>query len=130
MDAAEFMATVEGSPAGTWIHCAGDLNVRADAAMGAAYAEASALGDSRIVLDFEHVGYINSTGIALIVQLLGAARADGRTVAAVSPTTTGRSSRSPGSRTTWRSSTRHRSVRPRAMEETTHDRDDHHGEQG
>jgi anti-anti-sigma factor len=33
--------------------------------------------------DFEHVGYINSTGIALIVRLLTSARADGRTVRAV-----------------------------------------------
>ena len=42
-----------------------------------------ALGAPAITLDFEACGYINSTGIALIVRLLTAARAEGRTVRAV-----------------------------------------------
>ena len=82
MDPIEFTAAVSGTSAAATIRCAGDLNVRADAAMEAAYAEAATLGASQITLDFERVGYINSTGIALIVRLLTAARADGRTVRA------------------------------------------------
>ena len=34
-------------------------------------------------LDFGHVGFINSTGIALVVRLLAEARRDGRTVRAL-----------------------------------------------
>ena len=83
MTAIEFTTTIEGSADEARIHCMGDLNVRADEAMEAAYAAAAALGASRITLEFEDVGYINSTGIALIVRLLTAARADGRTVRAV-----------------------------------------------
>jgi len=83
MTAIEFTTTIEGSADEARIHCMGDLNVRADEAMEAAYKEAAALGASRITLEFEDVGYINSTGIALIVRLLTAARADGRTVRAV-----------------------------------------------
>jgi anti-anti-sigma factor len=83
MDATEFTATVEAAPGEARIHCQGDLNGRADAALETAYAEAAAIGEGRVTLDFERCGYINSTGIALIVRLLTAARADGRTVRAV-----------------------------------------------
>jgi len=83
MDPIEFSATVDGTALAARILCEGDLNVRADAAMEAAYADAAALGARQITLDFEHVGYINSTGIALIVRLLTSARADGRAVRAV-----------------------------------------------
>src|SRR4029453_6282677 len=38
---------------------------------------------TRVVLDFGGVGYINSTGIALIVRLLAEARRDHRDVVAV-----------------------------------------------
>jgi anti-anti-sigma factor len=50
--------------------------------LDAAYGSAAATSAATIVLDFGRVVYINSTGIALIVGLLGRARADGRTVAA------------------------------------------------
>jgi anti-sigma B factor antagonist len=83
MGVTEFTATVSGSPDGARILCTGDLNVRADAAMETAYADAAALGARQITLEFGQVGYINSTGIALIVRLLTAARADGRTVRAM-----------------------------------------------
>ena len=83
MEVSEFTADVDASGDAARIRCEGDLNGRADAAMEAAYAEAAALGTTRITLDFERVGYINSTGIALIVRLLTSARADGRTVQAV-----------------------------------------------
>jgi len=82
MEPTEFTATVEDATDETRIHCIGDLNGRADAAFESAYAQAAAFGHDRITLDFERCGYINSTGIALIVRLLASARADGRTVRA------------------------------------------------
>ena len=50
--------------------------------LGEVPAEAAALGPGAIVLNFEGVDYINSTGIALIVGLLARARAERRTVGA------------------------------------------------
>jgi anti-sigma B factor antagonist len=82
MEPTEFTATVEDATDEARIRCTGDLNGRADAALEAAYAAASALGHDKITLDFERCGYINSTGIALIVRFLSDARADGRTVRA------------------------------------------------
>ena len=82
METTEFTATVDGTAESARIRCDGDLNGRADSAMETAYAEVAGLGATRITLDFARVGYINSTGIALIVRLLTAARADGRTVRA------------------------------------------------
>ena len=83
MEAIEFTAVVMGTEDAARIHCTGDLNVRADGAMEAAYAEALALGAHQITLEFEDVGYINSTGIALVVRLLADARRDGRAVRAI-----------------------------------------------
>ena len=53
----------------------GDVDGGAREALDAAYAEAA--GAATLLLDFGDVDYINSTGIALIVGLLGRARADG-----------------------------------------------------
>lgn len=61
---------------------AGDVDVAADAAFADGYARAAAAGATRLVLDFAGVGYINSTGIALIVRLLAEARRDRREVVA------------------------------------------------
>jgi anti-sigma B factor antagonist len=52
----------------------GDLDGRAAAGMGNAYSQASEHAPRTIVLNFEAVDYINSTGIALIVGMLGQAR--------------------------------------------------------
>lgn len=61
----------------------GDLNGRADETLAAAYAKVAKLGPHRVSLDFSQVGYINSTGIALVVRLLAEARRDGRAVRAI-----------------------------------------------
>jgi anti-sigma B factor antagonist len=61
----------------------GDVDIAADEALAAAYAEAAASGATRVVLDFDRVDYINSTGIALIVRLLAEARRDHREVVAL-----------------------------------------------
>ncbi len=47
-----------------------------------AYRAAAETGATKVELDFGSVDYINSTGIALIVGLLGRARADSREVLA------------------------------------------------
>jgi anti-anti-sigma factor len=53
----------------------GDVDARAAASLEAAWTEALADHPSAVALNFTHTGYINSTGIALIVGLLAAARA-------------------------------------------------------
>jgi anti-sigma B factor antagonist len=60
----------------------GDINAMAEKSLTDAYAEASRMGVHRVVLNFSEVGYINSTGIALIVGLLATARKEGRSFAA------------------------------------------------
>ena len=64
------------------IELEGDVDGGARESLDAAYAAAAASAEGTVVLDFSRVVYINSTGIALIVGLLGRARADGRMVAA------------------------------------------------
>lgn len=56
----------------------GEINGFAEEALSAAYAEAEAQDPNTILLNFEGVDYINSTGIALIVGLLARARASRR----------------------------------------------------
>lgn len=57
------------------VDLAGDINRHSDGALHAAYEEAAAASGSHIVLNFSDVGFINSTGIAVIVSLLARARA-------------------------------------------------------
>jgi anti-sigma B factor antagonist len=52
----------------------GDLDGRADATMSSVFAQAARTDPRAIVLNFAGVGYINSTGIALIVGVLTRAR--------------------------------------------------------
>jgi anti-anti-sigma factor len=52
----------------------GDIDGFADAALDVAYSEADQFDPPAIMLNFSKVGYINSTGIALIVGLLARAR--------------------------------------------------------
>ena len=56
----------------------GEINAFAEEAMRSAYNEAASLGESNILLNFEGVDYINSTGIALIVGLITQARKSSR----------------------------------------------------
>ena len=60
----------------------GQIDREAVAVLEAAYTAAAQRGASVVELDFAAVEYINSTGIALIVGLLGKARSQGRTVRA------------------------------------------------
>ncbi len=60
----------------------GEVDGSADDALNAAYAQATAQNPDRVLLNFDQVSYINSTGIALIVGLLAEARQAGRTILA------------------------------------------------
>ena len=82
MDDRHFDAEITEVPDEVRIRLTGDLNARADETLGDAYAQVAALGPRRVSLDFGHVGYINSTGIALIVRLLADARRDHREIRA------------------------------------------------
>lgn len=59
----------------TVIDLVGDVNAGAEETLDAAWDEAVRGGPDAVVLNFEGAGYINSTGIALIVGLLARARA-------------------------------------------------------
>jgi anti-anti-sigma factor len=52
----------------------GEIGLSAADALDAAYAQAGSRNPAAILLNFDDVDYINSTGIALIVGLLGKAR--------------------------------------------------------
>jgi anti-anti-sigma factor len=60
----------------------GEINGFAQEALDAAYAEAESNDPEAILLNFEGVDYINSTGIALIVGLLAKARVSKRRLVA------------------------------------------------
>ena len=83
MDDRQFGAEITEIPDEVRVRLTGDLNARADQTLADAYAQVVALGPKRVTLDFGHVGYINSTGIALVVRFLADARRDGRAVRAV-----------------------------------------------
>ena len=60
----------------------GEINDFAQEALDAAYAEAESNDPEVILLNFEEIDYINSTGIALIVGLLAKARISKRRLVA------------------------------------------------
>ena len=61
---------------------AGEINGFGEEALNAAYAEAESFDPKAVLLNFEGVDYINSTGIALILGLLARARASHRSLLA------------------------------------------------
>lgn len=77
----EFSATVRRADKGTVIALVGTVNRMAKELMESAYVEASQ-SPGEIVLDFNGVDYINSTGIAVIVGVLAMARAEQRAIGA------------------------------------------------
>ena len=64
------------------IDMSGEVNAQAEGALDRAYSSAVESGATSIVLNFEHVDYMNSTGIALIVGLLARAKKDRRQISA------------------------------------------------
>jgi anti-anti-sigma factor len=69
---------VRREPGGVVLDLRGEINGFGQQALDAAYAEAETKDPETILLNFEEVDYINSTGIALIVGLLAKARASKR----------------------------------------------------
>ena len=83
MSETTFSATVRDQNGTPVLDMEGDINGFAEEALNTAYSDAETRQSDSIVLNFEKVTYINSTGIALIVGLLARARAAKRgTVAA------------------------------------------------
>jgi anti-sigma B factor antagonist len=82
MSAQAFSAQVRQQPEVVVIDLHGEVNAFAESALNAAYAETERLNPARILLNFQEVSYINSTGIALIVGILAQARKDRRSLAA------------------------------------------------
>lgn len=58
----------------------GDITNQAEHDLREAYDRAAALDPAAILLNFSAVGYINSTGIALLVGLLARARSEARRI--------------------------------------------------
>ena len=83
MDEQQFGAEISEVPEEVRVRLSGDLNGRAAEVLAGAYSQVAARGPRRVTLDFGRVGYINSTGIALVVRLLADARRDGRAVRAL-----------------------------------------------
>lgn len=75
-----FEATVRNDKGAIVIDLAGEMNAFAEASLEAAYSRAIAGDPPVLLLNFSNVGYINSTGIAVIVGLLAKARSAHRQV--------------------------------------------------
>ena len=74
MPAKSLEAQVRLRPGAAVIDLHGEIDAEASDSLNAAYAEAEGQGADVILLNFNDVAYINSTGIALIVGLLARAR--------------------------------------------------------
>lgn len=64
----------------TIVNIKGDLTAASEASLKDACKNANDIGASRMLLVFDPAAYINSGGIALVIQLLGEARKKSRTV--------------------------------------------------
>lgn len=73
MSTSRFDARVRIDEGVAVIDVSGDVDAFAEEAINAAYAEAIGGDSTTILLNFDRVGYINSTGIGLIVGLLAQA---------------------------------------------------------
>lgn len=81
MPGRDFGATVVVDGDRTVVSLHGDINAGARERLDEAYSEAERAGTA-VMLDFDDVDYINSTGIALIVGVLARARAANLSVVA------------------------------------------------
>ena len=77
-------ANIRDLSGATVLDLSGEINGFSEEALNAAYSEVEAKDPEVILLNFEDVDYINSTGIALIVGLLARARASKRCLLAYS----------------------------------------------
>src|SRR5262245_25750730 len=77
-----FDVHVRRQPRAAIIELHGEINAAAEARLNQAYVQAEQDNPELILLNFERVGYINSTGIALVVGLLARARTSKRRLVA------------------------------------------------
>jgi anti-anti-sigma factor len=80
MRTTEFQVEAEAGRGTAVLRLAGDVSAAAESALLEAYGRLA--GEQVVLLDFEQVEYINSTGIALIVGLLAEARKRGQEIQA------------------------------------------------
>jgi anti-anti-sigma factor len=76
MQTSRFEARVRPNGDAAVVELEGDIDSGAETPLEQAYAEATGGGARTVTLDFSSVGYINSTGIALLVGLLAHGRRD------------------------------------------------------
>ena len=82
MPQAQLAMTVRNGEAGaSVIDIAGDLTGSSEEVMAGAYAEAGAGGAKSIVLNFDGLEYMNSSGIGLLVTMLIRAQRNGQRLA-------------------------------------------------
>lgn len=81
MPAVPFSSEQHIERGGTVLTLRGDINRSAQVDLAEAYEDAKT-GPGRLLLNFTDVDFINSTGIALVVQILADCRTKGREVAA------------------------------------------------
>ena len=80
MESRDLQADVRRQDEAAIVHLSGEVNGSSEGALNDAYDE---VVDARtVVLNFEDVQYINSSGIAVIVGVLGRARRDGKSIVA------------------------------------------------
>jgi len=77
-----FSARIRLQAGAVVIDLSGEINAAAEVLLNEAYAEAEKQSPAAIILNFKETGFINSTGIALIVSLLSRARKDHRPLVA------------------------------------------------
>jgi anti-anti-sigma factor len=77
-----YPVAVQGEPPVAVVTLSGQIDRSALTALNEAYDVVSVSNAESVLLDFHDVDYINSTGIALIVGILGRARAENRAVLA------------------------------------------------
>jgi anti-anti-sigma factor len=77
MTTQDFQATVRERDGVAVIDLVGDVDSTADAPLSAAYALATRAPVPSVILNFAGVAYIDSSGIAVIVEVLTKARGDG-----------------------------------------------------
>ncbi|MGI8428211.1 MAG: STAS domain-containing protein [Solirubrobacteraceae bacterium] len=78
----ELQATVRERHGAAVVDLLGEIDRSADTPLTEAYSNAASGGAHNVILNFEQTDYINSTGIALIVDLLAQARAQGVQISA------------------------------------------------
>jgi anti-anti-sigma factor len=76
MTTTEFQAAARRDRGLAVLDLSGQISAPAEGRLQAAYAEVAE--ERKVLLDFTHVDYINSTGIALIVGILAEARKNGQ----------------------------------------------------